>query len=209
MKFTCSAKRLCVMLTAKVPCLVDYGITVSNKPRYACLHRSGALYGRACGCEISPLIESGEIDVSALTHDTTKSPEEVDDAPPPDKAALIIYYQERLVCRLCWEDGMALRTSKAFAEVVEVIGEVAAVDAVVIEPTVIRSWGKRMSEGKGSQTYKAKKARSKESTPILTVEAKLAILDKTRLMHVSQKGVLEKHGVSRLTCQSWRQREKA
>ena len=113
------------------------------------------------------------------------------------------------MCRLCWEDNMAMRTSNAVAEVVEVIGDVAAVDAVVIESAVIRLWGKRMSEGKGSQTYKPKKARSKESTPILTVEAKLAILEETRLPHVSQKDVLEKHGVSRSTCQSWRQREKA
>ena len=101
MKFTCAAKRLCVMPTAKVAHLIECGITVSNKPRYACLHCGGALHGGACGCEILPLIESREINVSALLHDTTEAPEEVEDAPPPDKAALARRYHERLVCRLC------------------------------------------------------------------------------------------------------------
>ena len=41
------------------------------------------------------------------------------------------------------------------------------------------------------------------------VEAKLAILDKTRQLHVSQKDVLTKHGVSCVTFQYWRQQEKA
>ena len=41
---------------------------------------------------------------------------------------------------------MALRTPKAVAEFVEVIGEVAAVDTVVIKPAAMCLWGKRMSK---------------------------------------------------------------
>ena len=57
--------------------------------------------------------------------------------PPPDKAALTRRYQERMVCWLFWEENLTLRMSKTVAKIVEVIGEAAAVDVVVVHPTVI------------------------------------------------------------------------
>ena len=122
MKFTCVAKRLCCMPNADIPLFEDSGITVSNKPRHRCLHCVGAMHGGVCGQEVNPLIESGEINVSALNNDTTTVP---DGASPvlADKAAQLFRYNNHLVCQLCWQTDVCLRVSKVGDAIAQTVGD--------------------------------------------------------------------------------------
>ena len=166
------------------------------------------MHGGVCGQELNPLIESGEIDVSALNNDTTTVP---DDVPPEpaDKSALLFRYNNHLVCQLCWQTDICLRVSKVTDAIAATVADVTNANQVAgRESAVLRTWGKRMVEGSGKDTYSSKKAKFKGERSRFTIGQKLAILDETRQPNALQTDVLRKHHLARSTFARWRKQEK-
>ena len=113
------------------------------------------------------------------------------------------------MCQLFWQTDICLRVLKVTDAIAETGAEVTNANQVAgRESAVLRTWGKRMVEGSGKDTYSSKKAKFKGERSRFTIGQKLAILDETRQPNALQKDVLRKHHLARSTFARWRKQEK-